>query len=552
MRIGKICDWRELTLREQVGQMLILNSAGSGGMPVGGDELKAFLVQYPIGGIFVGGEVIVDGHNELGWVQDRVEQIQTNLSIPLLVSADLENGAGDVIPGLTPLPYPMALGAAEDTQLAYDYGKACAVEGALACVNWALAPMSDLNLHPLSSNVGQRAFGDTAERVIPLLNAFIEGAQDAGMAACAKTFPGDGSDYRDQHLVTTSNRLSMEDWHASYGKVFKANIEAGVATIMTGHLTFPAYQRLFNDGKLPPATTCPELTNRLLKQELGFKGVVVTDAFGMGGILTHGDTINAAVDAFAAGADMFLWPDPKFVDEAVRRLEVGEIPMSRLEDAMQRIWALKRKYCKPLKVESDTAIEFGQSVARRTAEGGLTQLWNYDQRLPLNSEKEPRVLLVGTTPHDKAYQRFEILADDLRERGFKVDQIRHISPQEIREKEPNYDILLFCIERQFHRPLGPMDFFGEDSRNLWAACLVGREKTVAVGFGSPYLVPWYFEEASAALNVYSVVPACQHAVAAALCGEIACTGVDPVVWKGRYCVNSLSEISQPEWDALRD
>lgn len=538
MNTKNFCDWRELTLREQVAQMLILNSADVGGMPVDELALKAFLAEYPIGGIFVGGEVIEDGLNELGWVQNRVEQIQSKLAIPLLVSADLENGAGDVIPGLTPLPYPMALGASEDAKLAYDYGQACALEGAMACVNWALSPMSDLNLHPLSSNVGPRAFGDTAERVIPLLNAYIEGAQDAGMAACAKTFPGDGSDYRDQHLCTTSNRLSMEDWHASYGKVFQANIDAGVATIMTGHLTFPAYQRLWSEGKFPPATTCPEITTRLLKQELGFEGVVVTDAFGMGGIITDGDSVNCAADAFAAGADMFLWPHHCFVDEVVRRLEAGEIPMSRLEDALTRIWALKRQYCKPLKVEPK-AGEIAQSVAKRTAEGGLTQLWNRDARLPLNSLETPRILLVGTTPHDKAYKRFEILAEDLRGRGFSVDQVRHITPQEILVQASDYDVLLFCVERQFHRPLGPMDFYGEHSRNLWAACMTGCEKTIAVGFGSPYLVPWYFDEAAAALNAYSVVPACQHAVAAALCGDIVCTGVDPVVWEGRSCVTNL-------------
>lgn len=540
---ASLVDWQELNLRQQVAQTLVINTAGSMGIPEDEAETAAFLEQYPVGGIFVGGEVIEDGRNELGWVRDRVIQVKAHAHVPLLVSADLENGGGDVIPGLTPLPYPMALGAANDTGLAYAYGQACAREGALADINWALAPMADLNLHPLSSNVGPRSFGDEAERVGPLVNAFIAGMQYEGMAACSKTFPGDGSDYRDQHLVTTANLLSMEDWWASYGKVFQANIDAGVATIMTGHLTFPAYQQHREAGHTLPATICPELTTRLLKQEMGFDGLVVTDAYGMGGILNPRDRINGAVEAFAAGADMLLWPDPQYIDRVVAKIEAGEIPLSRLEDALTRIWRVKERYCTPIE-QAEDAIAFAKKVAHDTARAALTLLWNRNQRLPLKPQEDKRILLVGTTPHDKAFSRYRILADGLKARGFQVEMVRNITPQALSKREPHYDVLLFCIERQFHRPLGPMELFGEHSRNLWAACTSGRTKTVAVGFGSPYLVPWYFENAPAALNAYSAVPACQEAVAAALCGETDCPGTSPVAWEGRTCIRDLSFLSR--------
>lgn len=532
--------WQTLSLRERVAQMLIMHSSKvERGLPRADGALEEFLELYPVGGIFVGGEVIEDGSNTFEWIRERVAQVARYSRYPLLVSADLENGGGDVIPGLTPLPFPMALGAAGDPALAEDYGRACAREGFLAGINWALAPMADLNLHPLSSNVGTRAFGDDAERVAPLLSAFIRGMQNEGMAACAKTFPGDGSDYRDQHLVRTENLLSRADWEASYGRVFEAAICNDVATIMTGHFSLPAFQQKRENGRPLPATLCPELVQGLLKTEFGYRGAVTTDAFGMGGVRNVRDQVEAAVEAFAAGHDLFLWPDYRFVDLVVEKLEREEIPMSRLDDAMERIWRVKERYARPVP-ELPGAGAFALEVAKRTAESAVTLLCN--RILPLDPERQRRILLVGTTAHDKAFARFGLLADLLRDRGFEVEVLRHVSPEWLNRTEPEFDILLFCLERQFHRPLGPMEMFGEDARNLWAACMAGREKTVAVGFGSPYLVPWYFETAAAAVNAYSSVPACQEAVAAALCGDRPFTGTMPVRWQGRTSVGSLAEL----------
>ena len=537
--LSPLIPWQELSLREQVSQLLVMHgSKCERGLPREDGPLEAFLERYPIGSIFMGGEVIEDGSNEASWVRGRAEQVRERSRIPLLVAADLENGVGDVIPGLTPLPFPMALGAANDEQLAYDYGRASALEGALAGINWALAPMADLNLHPLSSNVGTRAFGDDARRVIPLLGAFVRGLQDAGMAACAKTFPGDGSDYRDQHLVRTVNRLGLADWWKSYGAVFQSLIDADVATVMTGHLAFPAYQKYRESGRALPATICPELTTKLLKEEMGFRGAVCTDAFGMGGIRNQRDAMSGAVEAFAAGADLFLWPDYTFVDRVIEQLESGTIPMSRLEDALTRIWRLKERFGATIP-EDPSATELAESVAQRTAKGCLTQLWNHESFLPLNPVERPRILMIATTHYEKAFGRFSILRDELVRRGFSVEFVRNITPEALEKEQEEYDCILVCIDRQFHRPLGPMELFGEEARNLWSACMHGREKTVAIGFGSPYLVPNYFETAPAAINAYSKTTEIQRAVASALCGEADFPGTMPVVWEERSSITEL-------------
>lgn len=546
---NRLGSWRNLTLREQVAQTVILH-VSQDVLPFG--DIETFIKRYPVGGIFVGGEVIEDGSNGLDSVKASVDACQNASKIPMLVSADLENGCGDVIPGLTPLPWPMALGAANDPELANRYGRACAREGSLAGINWALAPMADLNLHPLSSNVGTRAFGDDADRVVPLLQAFVDGMQAEGMAACAKTFPGDGSDYRDQHLTTTMNQLSQDDWMMSYGKVFKTLIDKGVATIMTGHICAPGFQsakELTPDGRYIPCTFSHELTTDLLKEKLGFEGVVVSDAFGMGGVLSHLSLEEACVEAFKAGVDMLLWPGVEYIDRMVALIESGEVPFSRLHDALERIWNAKKLYAVEGIVlrDSQKVIEEAEAVASDTAKSALTLLWNRCNTLPLSPENEKRLLILAATPNDKAYERMKIMQGELQSRGFSVDIKRNVFPEELKELAVNYDRILVLVERQFHRPLGTMDLFGEDARNFWSCSCAGWDKLVAIGLGSPYLVPWYFPQAKAAINAYSAAPLVQKIVAAGLCGEIDFPGSDPVKIECRFGVKDLSDYKRGDF-----
>lgn len=525
-------------MREQVSQLVVFHLSHD---IARSPDVAAYLEKYPVGAVFAGGEVIEDGTNRFEAVRALVDRCQASSRVPLLVGADLENGCGDVLPGLTPLPWPMALGAANDPDLAYRYGEVTALEGLRAGINWALAPMADLNLHPLSSNVGTRAFGDRADHVLPLLKAFCRGLRDQGMADCSKTFPGDGSDYRDQHLTTTLNQLNRSDWEASYGRVFQGLIDDGAESVMIAHIGMPAFQARNARGGYDPATLSREIITGLLKERMGFEGLVLSDAFGMGGLLSHGDLTDCAVQAFANGMDMVLWPGEDFVDRVMEELRVGRIPMSRLEDALNRVWRMKARYAVSGKDPGPEATARAETVAAETAAKALTLLWNRDAALPLKPERDRRILLLGVTPYDKAFARMEILRDELSARGFAVETHRHLSPEELAAMEGHFDRILVCLERQFHRPLGPMDLFGEDARNLWSCSCAGWRKMVAVGFGSPYLVPWCFPQVPAAVNAYSAVPATQMAVAAALCGEAGFPGKSPVVFENRFGVRDLRD-----------
>lgn len=251
-----------------------------------------------------------------------------------------------MVKALTPLPFMMGLGATNDPEIAYDYGKATALEARSIGANWTFSPVSDLNINRRNPLVNNRAMTDDADRACRLLPQIVRGMQENGIAACAKHFPGDGMDYRDQHITTTVNSLEMADWYETFGKVYRNMIAAGVDSIMAGHIALPAYkQEKSARFDMPlPATLNRALITDLLKGELGFEGVVVTDALGMGGFAGWYDSREIAeIESFKAGCDMMLWPTPAFADNLEKAILSGEVPMERLDDAVSRILRVKEK-----------------------------------------------------------------------------------------------------------------------------------------------------------------------------------------------------------------
>lgn len=237
-------DWVERTfasmsLREKIGQTM---QDHAGRLPFKGNDeqaLTAYLKTYPVGSFFIGGEVIQKAAGKAEEYRDWAEQLQRISKYPLLFSGDLEFGAGSAVKSLTAFPPLLGLAAADDEALAYEYGKFTALEGRAAGFTWALAPGTDLLLNWMNPVITTRCLGDDAKRAARLAGAVMRGMQDHGLAACAKHFPGDGVDYRDQHIVTTINGLSEEEWFAAYGQVSQHMIDQGVLSYMTGHIALP-------------------------------------------------------------------------------------------------------------------------------------------------------------------------------------------------------------------------------------------------------------------------------------------------------------------------
>lgn len=539
-------SWEELTLREKIGQTMIMLPDRKQELELGGGSLEGFFERYPVSGFFMGWKLF-DGVPELErpeHVRHSVREYQAASRLPLVFQEDYEQGVG--MPGMTPLPALMSVGAANSPELAHAYGEHIAREARSMGVRWVLNPCADLNLNRANPIANTRCISDDPDKAVRLLCRQVAGLQDNGVAATAKHFPGDGVDSRDQHLCTTANTLSLDDWRRRSGRVFQELSEAGVMAIMPGHITLPAYQEArqeYLDGFHPPATLSRALLTDLLKGEMGFRGVIVSDAMMMGGFRGwYATLLEGEIRSFLAGVDAMLWPSCGFMDELEARILRGEVPMSRLDDAVRRVWEMKRRLglLDPdhALIRAMTSAEKAAAAAdsSRIAERSLTLVRDRRRALPLDPAKDRDLLVVGVTPRsrkggDGGFGAIEGLRDLLASRGFRVD-LQHNILYETDYWQSNlperYDRIIVVVIRSMHQPFGPLLFWDDEAQSVWGVNAMPKGKIIVVGMGSPYLVDEYFERVDTCINAYSRDESTRKALVRALLGEIPFAGVSPV------------------------
>lgn len=515
----------ELSLREKILQTVIIRVD------------KEHFVPDQVGAAFFFGEIITEA-DEMGLDQARATLAQyiDNAKIPILVTSDFENGCGSMLKGLTAMPYLMSLGAANSAEIAYNYGKATALEARSVGANWSFSPVCDLNINKRNPLVNVRSIGDNPDHAIKLLKQIIRGMQENGLAACAKHFPGDGLDYRDQHIITTNNDLSLDEWKKLSGRVFQELIDDGVYSIMAGHITLPHYQKeYFTNGMKLPATLSRELITNLLKKEMGYQGVVVTDALDMGGFMGwYKDQRQAEIESFKAGCDMVLWPTQYYVDDMVEAIENGYIPMERLDDAVTRILAMKekmglfRKDNHAIKLRKEEQA-FIRKTQQETAEHSVTLIRDEGKFFPLSPEKYQKIAVIPVTHHEPAFLEAELLCEELRAKGFEVDYYKELlSNQENEEVVEKHDLVIYALFSRPYRPMGFLDFMHPEAKKVANCCKWGVEKTMVVSFGSPYFGNQYFERALTYVNAYSMLTPSVKAFVRAAIGEIEFSRFSPV------------------------
>ncbi len=503
---------------------------------------KGKTLDYCPGAAFFFGQIITEaddaGLEELrGYVSELVEKC----AIPPLITSDFENGCGSMVKGLTPLPYMMGLGATHDPEIAYHYGKATALEARSVGANWTFSPVCDLNMNRRNPLVNNRALTDNADLACQMLPAVIRGMQENGLIACAKHFPGDGVDYRDQHITTTDNSLPLEQWKQTFGRVYTELIKAGVDTIMAGHITLPDYpqEQSARFGKALPATLNKALLTDLLKNELGFEGIVVSDALNMGGFAGWFDTRGQAeIEAFKAGNDMLLWPTEEYVQNMERALATGEVSMERLDEAVCRILTVKEKYGLLTPHRSgfhditEEEAAFISNTQTECAQQSITLVRDLAGRFPLSPEKTGRVGVVVVSEWPAAKADAAVLKEELEARGFQVEY-RDTRFQKEEEQKAFYqrnDLVLYAL---FSRPFRPMGFL--DYTQSCAAMIQqiftpdnAVDKCAFVSFGSPYFGEQYLQKAQTYVNAYSMIECAVRAFVRVACGEAPFTGKSPV------------------------
>lgn len=418
-----------MSLDEKVGQLFVQMRKS-----LDEEEIKNTLANYHQGGLRWQGGTMEQVYN-----QNKV--YQENSRIPLLIAANCDNGGDGCLPEGTYVATAAEAAAGEGTKTAYDMGYVAGREASSVGVNWMFNPCADIFMNWRNTIVNTRAFGDNADRVIENIRAYIDGIHQSNVACCCKHFPGDGVEERDQHLVLGVNDLSVQEWNDSFRKVYQTMIDEGLESIMAGHIALPEMSRKLRPGikdeEIMPATLAPELLTDLLRGEMGFNGLVITDASHMAGIACMERRETAVPKAIASGCDMFLFSNDMEEDFQYMKagVEKGIITQERLHDSLRRILGLKAKLGLYKKERIVPAPELKNQIigceehialAREAADRCITLVKDTKHDLPIDpvKQKRARLVFIQSTPVSKAYTGDpvkQVVVEELERAGFTVD-----------------------------------------------------------------------------------------------------------------------------------
>ncbi len=534
---------QQMSLEEKVGQVLFATYHGSF---TSTDSPAYSQMLHSINDLHVGGFITITHGSPLGIVKSQAyptavltNQLQSKSKLPLLFGADFERGAAMRLDEGTSFPTAMAVAAAGNPKDAYIMGKITALEARAAGIQWIYAPVADVNNNPGNPIINTRSFGENPAIVSEYVSQFVRGVQENGGLATAKHFPGHGDTAADSHIdlpVIKANRDRLEHLELL---PFRAAITAGVGSIMTGHLNVPAFEPDPNT----PATLSYSILTDLLRKQLGFEGLVVTDAMDMGGITVRFAPGDAAVRAFLAGADALLMPpvpDAAY-DALVVAAKSGEISQERLDASVRRILEAKAR----LGLNANRLVdlnalneEFGsvawQAESQEISDRGITLLRDTPHRLPLDGTKPMRALLVSLYADPEPYPG-EDLERELKSRFDALTTIRadtkFVKADTLKLPAPDtYDVAILVLFVRVSDRKGDVDV-PADQLPLIDQIYNSSKPVITVGMGSPYLIE-RFPQGQTWIAAFGISDVAQISIARALFGQIPVHGHLPVTIPG--------------------
>lgn len=564
------CKWvedtiRDMTLDEKIGQLFF--NMGSSRTE---DYLKMTVNDYHIGGIRYN-----PGTADEIYEQNRI--LQENSKIPLIIACNTENGGDGACTDGTMIGSQTKIAATGNTEYAYQLGYMANKEAAAIGCNLSFAPVSDIMYNWENPVIGLRTYGNDPGRVARMAKAYLEGAhKNPGFCCAAKHFPGDGLDFRDQHVANSVNTMSCEEWDKTFGMVYETLIDNGLEAIMVGHIMQPAYARFYNPGltddEMMPATLSPELIQGLLRKRLRFNGMVLTDASHMVGLTCRMKRSDVLPAAIAAGVDMFLFFNEMEEDFSSMKQGYldGRITEERLDDALHRILALKahmglhKKKKNELmppreKVHEIVGCKEHVETQKEISDRSVTLVKYKDKEvLPLAPERYKRIMIVyvkglsapglGALFAGKASPA-EVLRDKLVAKGF--DAFIYESPVEkmlqeakegkkpdlnmyfagktpIKEFRENQDLIITLVDIAGGFQPVARPSFGMTKGGGEIPWYVFELPVVVIGVGHPFVLA-DIPQARTYINTYDSKDSTLDALVTKLMtGEEAFTGKDPV------------------------
>jgi beta-N-acetylhexosaminidase len=534
---------KKMTLREKLGQMLMPYYFGAF---TSAESAEYKILVHEVEENHVGGFIVGTTRGPLGIERSQVyptaeltNELQRRAKVPLLIGADFESGTGMRLDEGTSFPSAMAVGATGDPKLAYTIGKVIALESRAAGVHWIFAPDADVNNNPDNPIINIRSFGENPKSVGEFVAHEIRGIEENGGLATAKHFPGHGDVSVDSHLALPTVPGDRKELEATELVPFRAAIGASVGSVMPGHLAVPAFEP---DASVP-ATTSRNILTGLLRDELKYKGLVVTDAMDMGGVTSRYPPGEAAVRAVEAGADVLLMPPvpdaamaglegavrsgritEKRVDESVRRILQAKSRLGLDRNRLADIEHLDEKFARPAFAAQ------AQSIADR----GVTLLRDTVHLLPLDATKPLRVLLVSLSADADPYPG-ETIEPEIRWRvdslkALRADmQFANVSTLKLPPAD-TYDVAIASLFVRVADRKGNVGL-PDEQRAFVNQMIAGGKPTVVIAFGSPYLIQG-FPGAKTWVAEFSTNSVSQVAAVRVLFGQVAVQGQIPVTVPG--------------------
>ena len=524
-----------LSVRDKIAQLVMPWMPGTyAAYDDGGFErAEAWVDSLHVGGVIVSVGSPLD-------VAAKLNRLQERSPLPLLVGSDFEGGTSLRLNGGTLFPPNMGVGATGSDRAAYDIGRITALEGRAVGVQLAFAPVADVNNNPANPIINTRAFGEDPGDVGRLVAAEVRGLQEHGMLATAKHFPGHGDTGTDSHLALPVIASTWARLDSVELVPFRAAIAAGVDLVMSAHIALPG----IDPGQLRPGTVAPNILTGVLRDSLGFRGMIVTDALNMAGVAdAYG--AEAAVRAFLAGADLLLQPaDPRAaIDAMARAVDRGEISRDRLDRSVRRVLEAKRGLGlfgrRTVPLDSIPAIVGNaafQADAAAIAARSIVMVKDSAGVVHGLARARPALTLV-TYADDDTRAVGVVLAAELRALGFGVTLAR-LWPA---SGAASYDSAAAALRRGATALFATADrpIAGRSTLGLPDALttLIGRtapeRPTVLVSLGNPYVIGGLPEVGSYLIGWRSNAVV-ERAVARALAGAAPISGRLPIGLPPRY------------------
>ncbi len=498
-----------LGTREKAGQVIMprLDFRGPDPLPLA----RRLVSDYGVGGFIVFG-------GDKQTVKNAASELSSISAIPLLFGLDAERGVGQVLSDGTLFPSAMSLGAAGDDALAYEEARLIAEEMRECGLNLIFAPVLDVNTNPENPIINTRAYGDDPGLVSRMGTAFMRGMQDGGVLACGKHFPGHGGTGLDSHEVMPVEDTELPELESSGLIPFRNAARAGLAAVMTAHVAFPR----IGGGNIP-ATISEDIIDGILRREIGYDGLVITDSFRMSGISKLGDEWDNSHLALDAGCDIIL--DPRepvlLLDRLIDMAATGELNPNILERAVRRVITAKSRltaHAGDTQAQARNAPRLIESIAERSIcrlRGGNL------------SSRKALVAVFDVTQSDKDVPGS--FTETLSNAGIDCRTV-HIAFDTRADKLiaqykdcASVICLVYTSVGAWKKQSALPEFYRGVLNELAA---LPREKAL-LSFGSPYVVRG-FDRFDTVICAFDLITPCQSAAARVLLGEIDAKGRLPV------------------------